>query len=321
MVRGVSALRSLAFGASVLLTMALLLLANLGVWAFAGLLDQTALQRATATAIEQPAVRQYIGRQVGAAIAGPLRDRGSLPARVREALSLEEARPSESELAEALGRRIDALLAGGADHPAVILATGAFAQLVSTLLDGDASAAAIREGLEVDLSPIGRLVLEVVDETGSLADTVAPGSATIRLLDGDVVGVLVDLVRLLDALRVLMPIACAVAIALTIALARYRVHALAWVGLGGVVAGTVSLLIASGGPVLASRSATMPADRTAAVTAALDSIASGLVIQSAALAALGLALVVAGIAGGVVVSRDEGTRRDLRHGWDPGGLS
>ena len=129
------------------------------------------------------------------------------------------------------------------------------------------------------------------------------------------------LARLLDALRVLLPIGCAVAIALTLALARYRVHALAWVGLGGVVAGTVSLLVASGGPVLVSRSTDMAHDQAAAVTAALDTITAGLVIQSAALAALGLALVVAGIAGGVVVSRDDGSRHDLRHGWDPGGLS
>ena len=127
--------------------------------------------------------------------------------------------------------------------------------------------------------------------------------------------------RLLDALRVLLPIGCAVSIALTLALARYRVHALAWVGLGAVVAGTVSLLVASGGPVLVVRSTAMAPDQAAAVTAALDTITAGLVVQSAALAGLGLALVVAGIAGGVVVSRDDGARRDLRHGWDPGGLS
>ena len=137
-----------------------------------------------------------------------------------------------------------------------------------------------------------------VDETGTLAGAVEPGTATIRLLDGSIVDVVVGLVRLLDALRLLLPIGCAVAIALTLALARYRVHALAWVGLCGVVAGTVSLLVASGGPVLVSRSTDMAPDQAAAVTAALDTITAGLVIQSAALAGLGLALVVAGIAGG-----------------------
>jgi hypothetical protein len=173
----------------------------------------------------------------------------------------------------------------------------------------------------VDLSPIGRLVLDGLDPSGTLAAAIEPRSATIRLLDGDVVGIAVELIRLLDALRVLLPVGCVAAIALTIALARYRVHALAWIGLGGVVAGTVSLLVASGGPVLASRTATMPEDRALAVIAALDAVSSSLVIQSAALAGLGLALVVAGIAGGVVVARDDGSRRDLHHGWDAGGLS
>jgi hypothetical protein len=116
-------------------------------------------------------------------------------------------------------------------------------------------------------------------------------------------------------------LACGVAIAATLVLARYRVHALAWVGLGALVAGTVSLLVASGGPVLISRSGEMAVDQALAVTAALDTVTADLVIQSAALAALGLALVVAGIAGGVVVSRDDSSRRDLRHGWDAGGLS
>jgi hypothetical protein len=317
MVRDVSALRSLAFGASVLLTMALLLLANLGVWAFAGLLDTAALTRATATAIEDPAVRRYIGSEVGAAVARAVLDQGPLPGSVRRELDV-PARPAEGDLARVLAQRIEGLLAGGASGEAVVFASAAFAQLVTTILDGGGPGT---PDVVVDLSPIGRLLLDSIDDTGTLAGAVAPGTATIRLLDGSIVDVVVGLVRLLDALRVLLPIGCVVAIALTLALARYRVHALAWIGLGGVVAGTVSLLIASGGPVLVSRSTDMAPDQAAAVTAALDTITSGLVIQSAALAALGLALVVAGIAGGVVVSRDDGSRHDLRHGWDPGGLS
>ena len=317
MVDPVSALRSLAFGASVLLTMALLLLANLGVWVFAGVLDQAALARATATAIGEPAVRGYVSRQVAVPIARVVLDQGPLPGPVRSALSL-SARPSQTDLVNRLAERIDGLLADGADSPAVVLASSVFAGRVRAAFeDPDV----VREGLVVDLSPIGRLVLDDLDRSGTLGGAVEPGSATIRLIDGDVAGTLLDLVRLLDALRVLLPLGCAVAIALTLALARYRVHALAWVGLGGVVAGTVSLLIASGGPVLASRPVDMPSDRAQAVVAALDTLTSSLVIQSAALAGLGLALVVAGIAGGVVVARDDSGRRDLRHGWDPGGLS
>jgi hypothetical protein len=317
MVDPVSALRSLAFGGSVLLTMVLLLFANLGVWVFAGVLDPAALTRATATAIGEPAVSGYVSRQVAVPVARIVLDQGPLPGPVRSALSL-SARPSQTDVANKLAERIDGLLADGADSPAAVLASGAFAQLVRAALDDPDL---VRDGLVVDLSSVGRLVLERIDESGSLAGAVEPGSATMRLIDGDVADTLLGLVRLLDALRILLPLGCAVAIALTIALARYRVHALAWIGLGGVVAGTVSLLIASGGPVLASTSVDMPSDRAGAVVAALDTLTASLVIQSAALAGLGLALVVAGIAGGVVVARDDSGRRDLRHGWDPGGLS
>lgn len=320
MVRAVGALRSLAFGASVLLTMALLLFANLGLWAFAGLLDPAALTRATVSAIDDPDVRGYLSRQVGASVARTVLDQGPLPGPVRRVLSL-PARPSEAALADELTKRIDGLLADEADGEAVLFASAAVAKLVTTVLEGDGDPDDTMHGLVVDLSPLGRLLLDRIDDSGALADTIEPGTASIRLLEGAIVGLVVGVVRLLDTLRVLLPIGCLVAIALTLALARYRVHALAWVGLGGVVAGTVSLLIASGGPWLVSRTADMPQDQARAVTAALDTITSGLVIQSAALAGLGLALVVAGIAGGVVVSRDDGSRRDLHHGWDQGALS
>jgi hypothetical protein len=57
-----------------------------------------------------------------------------------------------------------------------------------------------------------------------------------------------------------------------------------------------------------------------AMSAALEELTSGLVTQSAVLAGLGLALVVAGIAGGIVVSRGQ-PGPDARYGWDAGRLS
>jgi hypothetical protein len=314
------ALRSLAFGASVLLTMLLLLVANLGVWAFSGLLDASALRRAASTALEDPAVRGYVSRQVGAQVASVVLDAGALPPSLRRVLDL-PARPDATRLTDALTERIDGLLSGGGSAPATTLAAAALAQVVESVLEGDADPALTRDGLSVDLTPIGRLVLDSLDPGGDLAGALAPGTATIKLLDGDVVDILVNAIRVLDALRWMLPLACAVAIAVTLVLARYRVHALAWIGLCGVVAGTVSLLIASGGPVFVARTTDMEPERAAAVTVALDTATSGLVTQSAVLAGLGLALVVAGIAGGVVVSHDGRGRHDLRHGWHPGRLS
>ncbi len=73
-------------------------------------------------------------------------------------------------------------------------------------------------------------------------------------------------------------------------------------------------------PILVARARTVDPSEAAAVTAALDAITASLVTQSAVLAGLGLALVVAGIAGGVVVSHGS-PGQDLRHGWDAGRLS
>jgi len=91
-------------------------------------------------------------------------------------------------------------------------------------------------------------------------------------------------------------------------------------GLGGVVAGTLSLLAASGVPVFASRLVATDPGQSAAITEALDGVTASLVTQSAVLAGLGLALVVAGIAGGVVVAHGD-MGHGARHGWDAGGLS
>jgi hypothetical protein len=314
-------LRSVVFGASVGLTMVLLLVANLGVWAFSGLLDPPALARSAVTALDDPAVRRYVSAQVGAQIASALIDAGPLPVGLRRVLG-RPARPDEARLAEDLTTRIDGLLAGGAATGATVLAADAVAQVVAAALEDDERRADLaRDGLVLDLTPLGRLLLQRLDPGGTLDEILVPGTVTIRLLDGEVVSAVVTVVRLLDTVRWLLFVACALAIAMTLVLARYRVHALAWVGLGGVVAGTVSLLIASGGPVLVTRMVSMQPERAAAVTVALDAVTSSLVTQSAVLAGLGLALVVAGIAGGVVVSQDDARRRGLRHGWDAGRLS
>jgi hypothetical protein len=304
------------------MTMLLLLLANLGVWALSGLLDPPVLARTAVTALDDPTVRQFVARHIGAGVAAAILERGPVPAALRRELEVAPL-AAEAELGDALRRRVDRLLTDEGSRDTLMLVAVALAQLVRDVVDGtgDVGADATRDGLVVDLTPIGRLVLDGLDREDHLGDTLEPGSVTVRLLDGEVVGALVVLVRLLDALRSLLPIACAAAIATTIILARYRVHALAWIGLGAVVAGTVSLLLASGGPVLVPRSTDLPTDQAAAVTAALATVTAGLVTQSAVLAALGLALVVAGIAGGVVVSHGSAPRGDLHHGWDPGRLS
>jgi hypothetical protein len=322
MVRHVRALRSLAFGLAVLLTMLLLLVTNLGMWAFSGLLEPTALARSMATVLEDPTLRDRVSRAAGASLADALLDLGPLPSPVRRVLDL-PARPTEDAVAAALAERIDGLLADGATGDAVVLAGVALSGLVTEILDGtDARGVDVtQEGFVVDLTPVGRTVLDLIDPSGRLGGALPAGAVRIRLVDASVMVAIVPLLRLLDALRAMLPVACAVGVAATLVLARFRVHALAWVGLCAVVAGTVSLLVASGAPVLIPRAAALDPGAATALTTVLDGVTAALVTQSAVLAGLGLALVVAGIAGGVVVSRGDAPDRDPRHGWDAGRLS
>lgn len=318
----VRALRSAAFGLSVLLSMLLLLVTNLGMWAFAGLLEPNALARSAAATLDDPTLRGRVSSAVGDSLAGVVLELGPLPSPVRRLLGL-PARPSQADLASALAGRIDGLLADGASAEAAVLVAAALSGMVDEILgDGaDAGRTVARDGLVVDLTSVGRNVLDRIDPSGGLGGALPTGSVRIRLVDAAVMAIVVPLARLLEALRSMLPVACAVGVAVMLLLARFRVHALAWVGLCCVVAGTVSLLVASGGPVLVPRVSALDAPAATALTTVLDELTAGLVTQSAVLAGLGLALVVAGIAGGVVVSRGGAPGDDPRHGWDVGRLS
>ncbi len=322
MVRRVSALRSLAFGTSVLLTTLLLLVANVGMWAFVGLLGPTAVASAVVEALDDPTLRDRVSDAAGERLAGAVIERGPLSSSVRRLLDL-PARPSEAALAAALAERVDGLLANGSSGEAAVLVAAAVSGVVRRMLDDttDLTQDVARQGLVVDLTGVGRMVLDRIDPSGDLGGALAPGAVSISLVDADVTSLAVPVLRLLDALRWALPVACATGVAAILLLARFRVHALAWVGLCGVVAGTGSLLVASGGPVLLPRLGALDATAAASLTEVLDGLTAGLVTQSAVLAGLGLALVVAGIAGGVVVSRGSPPGQDPRHGWDAGRLS
>ncbi len=308
------------FGLAVLLTMSLLLVANIGMWAFSGLLDTPAIARSMSSALGDPILRDRVSRQLADGVAEAVLATGPLPGPVRRVLDL-PANPSADALAKALTGRIDGLLADAATGAGVGLATAAVSQVIRALLEDELAAGdATRDGLVVDLTPVGRLVLDRIDPSGGLAGDLPSGAGRIRLLDAGTMALVLPVLRLVDALRWLLPVACVVGVALILVLARYRVHALAWVGLCCVVAGTTSLLVASGGPVLVPRAVGMEGAQATALTSLLDGVTSGLVTQSAVLAGLGLALVVAGIAGGVVVSHGE-AGRDPRHDWDSGRLS
>ena len=314
-------MRSLAFGAAVVLAMVLLLAGNIGMWAFSSLLDAPSLTRTAAQALQRPEVRARIAERIAAQLAPAMIAAEPLPPNVRRILDV-PARPSQDRLEDALRRQVDTALADPATGEVVVLAAGAIAQGVVSLLE-DRSTPIVQltaDGLVADLGPMTSFVLDRLDPTGALERALPGDIGRLRLVDADVAREVVPVVRLLDTLRWVLPAACVVVILLLLALARYRVHSLAWLGLAAVVAGTASLLAATGAPIMLPRMLDTDRPSTLALAGALEELTAGLVTQSAVLAGLGLALVVAGIAGGIVVSRGE-PGPDARYGWDTGRLS
>jgi hypothetical protein len=316
----VSTLRSLAFGAAVVLATTFLLLGNVSVWAFSSVLDPPALSRVAIASLRRPEVRRHVSTQLAAQLAPAVLALGPLPPDLRRVLDL-PARPSEERLGAVLQRQVDAALADPASDTALRVAATAVGDAVTDLLDRSPGASGDgADALLVDLRDLVRLVLERSDPSGTLARALPPDVGTLRLVDDELVRTVAPVARLVDSLRWALPVVCAVVILALLVLARYRVHALAWVGLAAVIAGTLSLLAASGVPVLMPRLLGADEASTVAVTAALDGITASLVTQSAVLAGLGLALVVVGIAGGIVVSQED-RGADGYHGWDSGRLS
>jgi len=203
-VRGVSALRSLAFGVAVLVTMLVLLASNVGIWALSTLLEPRAMARTVTAALQDQTVRRYLGGRVGAEVAEVVLELGPLPGPVRRDLGL-GTRPSEAQVADALGERVDGLLANESSMGAPVLVADAFERLLGEVLrepgadDPDWRA----HGLVVDLSRLGAGARPARSH-GRPGRRVAVGSVTLQLLSGEVMTAMVSVVRLLDALRCCM---------------------------------------------------------------------------------------------------------------------
>jgi hypothetical protein len=300
-----SALRSLAFGTTVILAMALLLATNLPMWAFSSLLEPSALATTATRALQRPEVRARVADGIAQQLAPAMLAAGPLPADARGALDLTADRPTQGALEDAVRRHVGGLLADPVTDDALALVSTAIAASVIDLLEARSTPIdqLTADGLVVDLRPFTTFLLESLDPAGELSAAVDAEVGRVRLVDPDLLGEVMPSVRLLDGIRWALPAACAVVIVLLLLLARYRVHALAWVGLACVVAGTASLVAATGAPVVLPPALGTDPPSTLALTGALEEVTSGLVTQSAVLAGLGLALVIAGIAGGIVVSQ------------------
>ncbi len=294
-------LRSLAFGVAVLVVTVLLLVANIGVWAMAGLQDAPTFARLGSTALERPEVRGLIARRVAERLAPLVVAAGPLDPAVRRALGV-PARPTVAEMEGAMRRQLDAFL----DEPGAVAALGIALAGLHDEVASWMAAGLLDRPLALDIGSVVGAYVQRLDATGTLVDRLPADVGRLALVDPAATSVLGTVIGPLGVLRWLLPMAIVVAVVSLLVLARFRAHALSWVGLSCVVVGTTSLLLASGAPLVAPR--LVGADNTTgvALTGALEVLTAGLITQSAVIAVVGLAMVVAGIAAAsVTADRDD----------------
>ena len=147
-----------------------------------------------------------------------------------------------------------------------------------------------------------------------LGAEVPPGQGSLTLIAVDRLQPLTWAVQLLEAIRWLLPTLAVATAVLVLALARSRLHAVAWLGLVLVLVGTLCLLAASSAPILAGRLLGSRPDTQASAEATIDGLTAGLLTQSAVLAGLGLAMLVVGITAGIVTGRGAADERRDAYG-------
>ena len=239
---------------------------------------------------------------------------GAVPGPVRDALDL-SAGATRDQARTAITRVVATVLA---DPDTVAIELDALAGLhrsVLALIASTGGGSPAADGaITLDLGG----VIEAADrrlggsgEAEFLGVSLPPGLGTLTLVAVDRLQPLAWAVRLLETMRWLLPTLAVTTAVLVLALARSRLHAVAWLGLVLVLVGTLCLLAASSAPIVASRLLGSGADTRASAEATIDGLTAGLLTQSAVLAGLGLAMLVVGITAGIVTGRGtEAGQRD-----------
>ncbi len=175
------------------------------------------------------------------------------------------------------------------------------------MVSGDGEASGTDAGIVLDMDGLIAALDRQVDpdHEGLLGKQVPADLGTLTLVPPGQLAVVANGLRLLEALRWLLPALCIAAALLVLLLARARLHAMAWLGLCLVLVGALCMLAASGAPLIASQLLRSRPDALSSMESALDDLTATLMTQSAVLAGLGLALLVVGITAGIVTGRTD----------------
>ncbi len=308
MVASMGMIRSLLLAVSLVAFLVLSLVANVGLWALSTFLDSDAFAATTARIIDQPDVRLLLAER----LAGRLTElvvpaSGRIPVVVRRSLGP----PAVATKADVEARLTDVIEAQLADPTMVKVQQDALADLhraVLAVIADPAAGATGRAAITLDLGAVVVALGDRLDPGGSgfLGQALPSGLPTLTLVQADGLASVARVLQILEAMRWLLPALCLMSALLVLLLARARLHAIAWLGLCLLLVGAVCLLGASAAPLMAAQVLGAHADTLASVESTLDGLMEELMTQSAVLAGLGLAMLVAGVTAGIVTGRDAG---------------
>ncbi len=308
MVVSMGLIRALLLAVSLVAFLVLSLVANVGLWALSTFLDSDAFAATTARIIEQPQVRSLLAERLAERLTDVLvPPSGRVPVLVRRGLGL-TAGASTTDVEEALARAIDAQLA---DPTMVTVQQDALADLhraVLAIIADPATGATGHAAITLDLGAVVEALAARLDPGGGgfLGQTLPAGLPTLTLVEADGLASVARVLQILEALRWLLPALCVLSALLVLSLARARLHAVAWLGLCLLLVGAACMLATSAAPLVAGRLLGAHPDTLSSVESTLDGLTGELLTQSAVLAGLGLAMLVAGVSAGIVTGRGAG---------------
>jgi hypothetical protein len=266
-----------------------LVVVNASTWALRTALDDAAFAATVGRVMDTPAVEDAIATRATTAVIDTLDTAPGRLATVSAVVLGLTGDPSRDQIAAALEARILTALSA----PRVEAARDDAIRAVHAVLLG---AATRDDGLVhvdgsqvvLDLGPIVEQVAGAVDDRlprAGLANLPAD-QTTIVLAEAPQLATVTRTVDILEALRIVLPLALLALVVAILALAHRRARALGLIGMAMVVAGLVSLVIAWLGGGIVGRA---PEDPVAAlvVKGAYDAFVEVLVLQSLLLIAIG----------------------------------
>ncbi len=309
MVASMGVFRSLLLVMSLVAFLVLALVTNISAWSLSTLLDSDTFAATASRIVADPPVRLLLADRLAeqlTSLVAPVADK--IPAEVPRALGL-PSDATQADVRQALTRALETTLA----DPVVMVieqdALEGLHGLVMGIISSSAEASdpeAVTLDLTGAVSALGHRLDP--DSHGFLDHEIPAGLGTVTLVRSNALPIVASFIRVLETIRWLLPVLFALAGVAVLALARGRLHAVAWLGLVLVVVGAACLMVASGAPAIAARMFGSQPDTVEALEATLEGLTADLVTQSAVLAGVGLAMLVMGITAGIVTGRGDDGR-------------